>query len=56
MSQKLDIQNIEAPLGGGGGGAGSHVPSLNFKYGHFAFWGEHKVAVIFFLFISTDQE
>ena len=23
----------------GGGGEGMYVPSLNFKYGHFPFWG-----------------
>ena len=25
--------------GGGGGGGGMYVPSLNFKFGHFLFWG-----------------
>ena len=50
MSQKLDIQNIEALWGGG-----YHVPSLKyFKYGHFAFWGERKVAVSFFVYLDRS--
>ena len=28
----------KALLGKGGGGGGMFVPSLNFKYNHFAFW------------------
>ena len=27
------------------GGGGTYVPSLNFKYGRFAFWGEDHVPV-----------
>ena len=31
---------------GGGGGGGTYVPSLNFKYRHFTFWGVAPVVVM----------
>ena len=56
-SAKLDLlwnkeENLQSyvnwgPLGGGGGGGegGTYVPSLNFKYGCFTFWGVGHVPV-----------
>ena len=32
-------------VGGEGGGVGKYVPSVNFKYRRFAFWGADHVPV-----------
>ena len=44
---------------GGGGGGGTYVPSLNFKYGRFAFWREDHVPVgiqpIFMSFVAISS-
>ena len=41
------------------GGGGTYVPSLNFKYGRFAFWGEDHVPVgiqpIFMSFVAISS-
>ena len=54
-SKFLDVI-LEALLVGCAGGGGTYVPSLNFKYGRFAFWGEDHVPVaiqpIFMSFVA----
>ena len=60
-SKFLDVI-LEALLVGewwGEGGGGAYVPSLNFKYGRFTFWGEGHVPVgiqpIFMSFVAISS-
>ena len=54
----LDALLVGCGAGAGGGGV-TYVPSLNFKYGRFAFWGEDHVPVgiqpIFMSFVAISS-
>ena len=56
-SKFLDVI-LEALLVGCGGGGGAYVPSLNFKYGRFAFWEDHVpvgIQPIFMSFVAISS-
>ena len=57
---EISGRHFRGPLGGvWRGGGGTYVPSLNFKYGRFAFWGEDHVPVgiqpIFMSFVAISS-
>ena len=58
-SKFLDVILEALLVGYGGGGGVAYVPSLNFKYGRFAFWGEDHVPVgiqpIFMSFVAISS-